>query len=239
MGRGLGVLGCVLGLAAAACGAPATEEPAAEGPAGKAPAAEVLPAAPATEAGGPALQASIHPDLPGYSFRLVGQTMEEGSETFAATALEIRRGGEAEPVQVIEDLAIEAPTGEPSGGIEVVDMNFDGYGDLRVVEFLPAGPNVPYLNWLFDTDSERFAASPELDEITSPIFDAATRSIRSEWRDGAATYGTHIYEVVGGRPVLVRRERRQYSEPGVYERTVSELRDGEWQVVERETARDG
>ncbi len=238
MRRGLGVLGCVLGLAAAACGAPAVQERAAEGPAGQAPPAEAPPVELAVASAGLALEASIHPDLPRFTFRLVGQPMEEGSETFAATRLEIRRAGEAEPVQVIDDLEVEAPMGKPSGGIEVVDMNFDGYGDLRVVEFLPAGPNVPYLNWLFDPTSERFVPSPELDEIASPTFDAANRRIRSEWRDGAVTYGTDVYEVVEGRPVLVVKERREYTEPGVYELTVSEMRDGEWRVVERQVVRE-
>lgn len=77
-----------------------------------------------------------------------------------------------------------------------------------------------------------------LDEMTSPTFDAAARRIRSEWRAGAASYGTDVYEVVEGSPVLVRKERREYTEPGVYELTVSELRDGEWQVVEREVVRE-
>lgn len=234
MRRSQAILGCLLWLAGAACGAPAADGPAAQAAAAEPP----PPAEPASGSGGPALEATLHPDLPSYTFRLVGQPMDEAAETFEGTAIEIRRGGEAEPVQVIEDLAVEAPLGDGSAGMEVVDMNFDGYGDLRVVEFLTPGPNVPYLNWLFDPGSRRFVASPELDEITSPTFDAATRQIRSEWRDGPATYGTDVYEVVEGRPVLVGKERREYTESGVYERTVLEMRDGEWQVVERETVRE-
>ena len=117
-------------------------------------------------------------------------------------------------------------------------MNFDGYGDIRLIEFLPAGPNVPYLNWLFDPATGRFVSSPELDEITSPTFDAATRRIRSEWRDGAASYGTDIYEMIEGRPVPVRKERREYTDEGVYELTVSERRDGEWRDVEQRVVRE-
>lgn len=184
------------------------------------------------------MQASIHPDLPGFSFTLVGQPVDQAAEIILVTKIEIRRSGELEPVQVIEDLETETPVTEHSGGFEVVDMNFDGYGDIRIVEFQPPGPNVPYLNWLFDPTSERFVGSPELNKISSPRFDAETRRIRSEWRDGAARYGTDIYEVIEGRPVLTRKELREYSEPGVYERTVSQRLDGHWQVVEQEHIRE-
>lgn len=184
------------------------------------------------------VQASIHPDLPGFSFTLVGQPADQVAETILVKKIEIRRRGELEPVQVIEDLETETPVTEHSRGFEVVDMNFDGYGDIRIVEFLPPGPNVPYLNWLFDPTSERFVGSPELNEISSPKFDAKARHIRSEWRDGAARYGIDIYEVIEGRPVLAQQELREYSEPGVYERTVSQRLDGHWHVVEQEHIRE-
>ena len=75
-------------------------------------------------------------------------------------------------------------------------MNFDGYGDIRLVEFQPAGPNVPYLNWLFDPTSGCFVENRALNAITSPQFDPATREIRSNWRDGATRYGTDVYVLV-------------------------------------------
>lgn len=184
------------------------------------------------------VQASVHADLPVFSFTLVGQPKDQAAAIIPVTKIEIRRGAELEPVQVIDKLETETPVTEHSGGVEVLDMNFDGYGDIRIVEFQPPSSNVPYLNWLFDPTDQRFVASPELNEISSPKFDAETRRIHSEWRDGASRYGTDIFEFIEGRPVLARKELREYSEPGVYERTVSRRVGDQWQIIEREQIRE-
>lgn len=184
------------------------------------------------------VQARIHADLPAFSFTLVGQPEEQAAEVIQVTKIEVRRGSELEPVQVIDNLETETPFTEHFRGFEVLDMNFDGYGDIRIVEFQPPGPNLPYLNWLFDPADQRFVASPELNNISSPKFDIGTRRIHSEWRDGAARYGTDSFEVIEGKPVLTRKEVREYSEPGVYERTVSRSIDGQWQIIEREQIRE-
>src|SRR6185436_4464256 len=103
----------------------------------------------------------------------------------------------------------------------------------------PAGPNVPYLNWLFDPASGRFQASPALDAIASPTFDATTREIRSEWRDGPTRYGTDIYTFRDGALVALRREVKVYSAPGRYTAQVLRPTDGGgWTVVEQRDGRD-
>ncbi len=192
----------------------------------------------AVRAAAPALTASIHPDLPDYTFTLRGERQDDPDGTIRVEGIEIRRGGEEEPVQIIDGLDAELPFGEKAGRIEVLDMNFDGYGDLRVVEFLPAGPNVPYINWLFDPASAHFVRAMEFDEVLSPQFDSETRRIRSDWRDGATRYGTDVYTVVDGKPALVRREIKEYSAPGAYELTVKERVDGGWETVEKRMVED-
>lgn len=186
----------------------------------------------------PTLRASIHPGLPEFSFTLRGEPPDASGGIFRVESIEIRRGAAADPIQVIEGLDTETPLSENSPGIEVLDMNFDDYGDLRIVEFPPAGPNVPYLNWLFDPASARFVRAAELDAIGSPVFDRATRRIRSAWRDGATRYGTDVYSVVEGKPVLVRKELKEYSKPGVYRWTVLERIEGDWKTVERKVVRE-
>src|SRR5690606_4614810 len=110
----------------------------------------------------------------------------------------------------------------------VLDMNFDGYADFRLIERTTAGPNTPYLNWLFDPSLRKFVASPELNEIASAHFDMAKREIRSDWRDGATRYGSDIYVYRDGRPVRVRSEEKTYREPGVYTLKKMQLVDGAW-----------
>jgi hypothetical protein len=184
------------------------------------------------------LRARIHPDLPPYSFTLRGKPPDASGGVYRVERIEVRRGDAPEPVQVIEGLATQTPVSADAPGLEVLDMNFDEYGDLRIVEFPPAGPNVPYLNWLFDPVSARFLRSPEFDAIASPVLDASTRRIRSAWRDSATRYGTDVYSVVDGKPVLVRKELKEYSKPGAYRWTVSERVGDDWKTVEQKLVRE-
>jgi hypothetical protein len=178
----------------------------------------------------------IHPTLPEYSFTLVGVS-SDNSETFHVKRIEIRRGAETEPFQVLEGLKTATPL-QPAPPLSVVDMNFDGYRDIRLIDLQPAGPNVPYLNWLFEPASARFVESQALNAITSPQFDASTGEIRSEWRDGPTRYGTDIYVYRQGEPVLVRKESKEYRREGVYTLRVSKLVNGAWETVEQREVRE-
>lgn len=186
---------------------------------------------------GPTIRRQIHPSLPEFSFTLVGKPDAAG-ETLAVERIEIREVGQASPLQAIGELEAQAPLRENAKPLEVLDMNFDGYADLRLMQFRAAGPNVPYLNWLFDPASRQFVRSPALDEIPSARYDADKREIHSEWRDGPNRYGTHVYVYVAGKPVLVRKEERIYQAPGVYTLTRSQLVDGAWKTVEVREVRE-
>jgi hypothetical protein len=198
-----------------------------------------------SQAGGTKTQAAgavtfrlrIYAMLPEYSYTLVGDQSPDNSETLQVKRIEIRRGAETEPFQILEGFNATTPL-HPGRPLSVVDMNFDGYGDVRLIELQPAGPNVPYLNWLFDPASGRFVESRALNAITSPQFDAATREIRSEWRDGPTRYGTDIYVYRQGEPVLVRKESKEYRRSGVYNLRVSRLVNGDWKTVEQREVRE-
>lgn len=184
------------------------------------------------------LRSRIHSDLPEFTFTLIGSVGSEPAGGRPTARIEIRRDAEARPSQTIDALEVEAAGPDRAPALEAIDMNFDGYADLRVPQFLPAGPNVPYLNWLFEPASGRFLRSAELDAMTSPVFDGEARQIRSEWRDGATRYGTNLYGIVEGRPVLVRKTVKEYTQPGMYTLTVSEFVGGEWKVVDRRVVRE-
>jgi hypothetical protein len=180
----------------------------------------------------------IHPTLPEFTFTLIGDRPAESSETLHVQTIEIRRGAATDPVQSIEGLDTATPLSADMPGLAVLDMNFDGYGDIRLVEFLPAGPNIPYLNWLFDPTSGRFVENPALNAITSPQFDSATGEIRSNWRDGATRYGADVYVFRDGGPVLVRKELKEYKGPGIFTLQVSRLVSGVWKMVEQREVRE-
>jgi hypothetical protein len=184
------------------------------------------------------IKGRIHADLTEMTFTLVGDSAPESDGVLRVRAIEIRRGTEAEPWQRIGGLVTETPSSVAAPGLELLDMNFDGYADIHLVEARPAGPNVPYLNWLYDPASGRFVENRALNAIASPRFDAQKREVRSDWRDGAARYGTDIYVFRDGQPVPVRREANEYKRPGVYALQVSRWVDGAWQVVETRERRD-
>lgn len=169
------------------------------------------------------------------TFSAIGQTADG---VLRVQSIEIQRAGDAASLQRIDGLATETPWSDASPGLELIDMNFDDHADLRLIEARPAGPNVPYLNWLYDPASGRFVANALLDSLGAPTFDAAAREIRSEWRDSAARYGTDTYGVKDGQPLPLKREARTYLEPGVYTLEVSTWADGAWKVVDTRPGRD-
>ena len=146
--------------------------------------------------------------------------------------MEVHRGAEPTPSQVIEGLQVEMPPTDDPNPLVVIDMNFDGYNDVRLVEFLAAGPNVPYLNWLYNPTSGQFESSPALNELTSPQFDASQREVRSAWRDGPARYGVDVYTFRDGALTPLRKEVKEYAAPGRYHLQVQIYDNGQWKVTE-------
>lgn len=169
------------------------------------------------QADGPELKVLLHADAP------PGET-----GVLRVRAIDIVRSGAAQPLQRIGDLDTRTPWTVDAPGAEFLDMNFDGYVDLRLIEFAPAGPNVPYRNWLYEPARGRFAASPDLDELSAPTFDAVQRVVRSTWRDSAARYGTDTLAWVDGRLVPRQRTEREVKRPGVFVERNLGWSDGRW-----------
>ena len=91
------------------------------------------------------------------------------------------------------------------GSLIVGDMNYDGNDDFRIVEFLPAGPNIPYLYYLYDPAIAGFVYSKAYETITSPEF-PGNSEIRSQWRESAGKWGIDTYTVANSTPRLTKRE---------------------------------
>jgi len=158
-------------------------------------------------------RSNINPALPAFVFTLVGHR-DQASGVNILDHIDIARSGETTPFQTISPVNSSVPENVASFGFEAIDLNFDGYLDMRVVSFLPAGPNIPYENWIWSNARGKFIASPELDKITSPQFDADTQEITSHWRSSAAEQGTDVYAYDGATPVLIHRETDTYSPSG-------------------------
>ena len=114
------------------------------------------------------------------------------------------------------------------------DMNFDGYNDIRLLQFLPAAPNLPYYCWTYNPKQKKFERQKALEEITSPDFDAKQKRIFSFWRDGCCDHGISTYKYIGGRPVLI--EQGEVKEEGGKVITTLEKRiNGKLKLVKKTT----
>lgn len=82
---------------------------------------------------------------------------------------------------------------------QLVDANFDGWPDLTIAQFLPAGPNIPHQSWLYDATTGRFVDAPAaLQDISSAEFDPAHRIIYAYWRASCCEHGVSTYRWKGG-----------------------------------------
>ncbi len=66
----------------------------------------------------------------------------------------------------------------------VEDMNFDGYNDLRVLNFVPMYQCETYDYWLYVPSKKRFEKNKALEVTSNVKFDAVSKTITSHYRGG-------------------------------------------------------
>ncbi len=137
----------------------------------------------------------------------------KGTAPNSVTQVALTRDGDAAPFQVLV-LNAQPAIDPETVGILFIDLNLDGFRDLAVMEFLPAGANVPYLYYLYDPETRLYARHPALDAITSPEILKTQERIRSNWRSGAAEGGEDLWAWKDGEPILVERIKRRWTQAG-------------------------
>lgn len=171
----------------------------------------------------------IHPSMPEYTFAVYGRKEDYG---YSANKIVIFNAN-GDVIQQITFDKTETADGERLG-FYIEDMNFDGYKDLRIQQFLPAGPNIPYYYWLWDKNTSRYVRNKELEEITSPEFDDKDKVIKSTVRDSASTYYERVYKYIDGKPTLFREtERVADMDKKIWHVTVRELKGSEMKVISK------
>ena len=150
-------------------------------------------------------QSQINPGLPVLDLSIVWHE-DTKSHQRLIDRIDIHRAGDAELLQSIVGIDLPLPPAADNAGIEMLDLNFDGYLDMRVAQAAGAGKNARYRNWLWSKEDGKFVASPGLDAIASPKFNAEDEEIVSQWRSSATESGTDIYAYEGMVPVLAHRE---------------------------------
>ena len=140
----------------------------------------------------------------------------------AATVHQELRGFSARPIETME-----------KG--ELVDINCDGNRDILLMEFLPAGPNVPYFYWIYNPTSDLFECRAPAGQKSCSIpfarIDCEKRGFDTEERDSATTYFKRHWEWRGVQLVLTREIEHQFSANGQKKVTVRELQNGQLRVT--------
>lgn len=183
----------------------------------------------------------LNPDEGEFVFKL--ETYRDEYEMFFTKTIEISDAKTGKTIQTIA--TAESNDGEDASSpappeIIIEDMNFDGYDDMRTQAFLGAGPNIPYICWLWEKDKNQFVHDEKLSEIPSLEIDAENKWIKTSLRDGAAVYEELFYKYADGELTLFKSIREEYSEDGkTKEVTTMELKNGELEETGRKTVKAG
>jgi hypothetical protein len=117
----------------------------------------------------------------------------------------------------------------------VEDVNFDNINDIRLLQYLPAAPNLPYYYWTYNPATKVFRRQKALEEITSPEFDHNNRIITSFWRKSCCDHGLSIYKYINGKPILIKESEAAQDLNGEskYISTVRKRINGKMKLVKK------
>ncbi len=150
----------------------------------------------------------IHSTLPEFTFKLVGEGAKRVSEGSTVEAIEVHRGNQSKPVQIIS-IDDGPPAFDDLSNLFIIeDVNFDGYQDIRLYSGVPAYNNVNFTYWLFEPQTAHFVGSEAFNTagLDLPTFSAKTKEIFSKWTAGAFFHGTNYHKVINGQPVWILQE---------------------------------
>lgn len=118
------------------------------------------------------------------------------------------------------------------------DVTFDGFRDL-VVRSSAGAYNFTYAYYAYNPAAKNFDPEPIL-EATNPTVDLASKTIESfsKGRGFADIYFLEIYRFEDGKYILIKSESQDIigdfnAIPAIYERVISERREGKMIEVER------
>ncbi|MEO5911619.1 MAG: hypothetical protein ABIP95_12070 [Pelobium sp.] len=93
--------------------------------------------------------------------------------------------------------------------IELEDMNFDGYLDVKLMINYPdrSKGDYSYLYYIYDLKQAKFIRNKVLDNIGVAFFDAPAQTVFKYDADGSGNEGTSTYKWQNGNLYLIKEER--------------------------------
>jgi hypothetical protein len=172
---------------------------------------------------------AIHEGVPEYEFTLVPGAEAEGKAP-SVERIDVRRVGDPSVLETLKPSVSELRDGEIPG-LEVQDVNFDAYADLRLQT---SEQDCEY--WVFEPKTGRFSFL-DVGDLPCLTVDPVHKKLSFHFTLSADEYLEEAYKFVGGKLTLVRSERQDYdgdSRARVV-RIVEELKNGQMVVTSKKT----
>ena len=116
------------------------------------------------------------------------------------------------------------------GGLTTIDLNFDGFNDIGLVGWLPAGANTPYYYWLWNEEKQCFQYAFCLCNIE---VDLENKQLISNTRDSANCYIIDYYKYDDNNQLQnIKQIVETIQEDGTVKSETYKVNNGELQTVE-------
>lgn len=169
------------------------------------------------------IEAAVVENTQPYVFQVFGDKDEDGTAYTAYGIQVVAPGG---GVSMLDEFESMLPANSEADALVVEDVNFDGYADLRIMQYLTGGSAVPYYYWLYQPSSGNFERAEFFESVKSPQVDADNRQLVSKQKLSSSETVTEFYEPQGFIPVMVRKEVRNYAPDGSSKVHVFLTKDG-------------
>jgi len=154
----------------------------------------------------------LHKDMPEYRFVAKGMTLgTEASGVGFVMGIKVFDEKEhpilsADFSETYDDEVLGNPVYNEmmdTMGLHLVDVNFDGYKDVIILEgFCGAHSNTWYNCWLWDPITSSFVESKSFAEICNPALNPEDKCIYSAGGSGAEFWGGSIYKYIDGEFIM-------------------------------------
>lgn len=156
------------------------------------------------------VRGKLKEDMPEFSFDIEA-CFDSGSSTYQVRSVTVRDEEGIRQTISVPELSLFGQTAvwldqEECMGLELEDVNFDGYKDIRLFDTVNGNYLLEWIYLVWNPDREQFVHDPKLSEIPLATFDQENQLIYGTERGGAARHYDYTYEYLDGEPVMIREE---------------------------------
>jgi hypothetical protein len=156
----------------------------------------------------------INPQLPIFTFHFVGESDNNLGN------IDITEGTNANIIQTIPNVTSwDATLTSPENTLTIVDANFDGYGDLSILNNCGVTGNCSYDFYLYNPTTNQFIRDAFLSNLGTPSFNEVKKQVMTSWNTSVADYESDTYQYTNGQYILTKQvvsawDRNDKSSPG-------------------------